>query len=267
MNAKPKVPEAPKLQLNRIAQMLRRIQPWLQSQRSRVATLAEMEGWARIPERTIRDWFAGGGNPTAEFLLMLLERMPNQARNELLDEFCRVYPNLDHPWLSWDRAIVSRLNTLLVQPRGFSYLQGGSEELRIFVSSALGHSFWRLVGAPRRVVGVDVHASDWFVPVPGMVYLDNILQREDLRDAVKSAWPHLRNGESPLAIFNGLWSTLPDFHAKIRGMAERCHVLVADASPTEVEHTARRLPIRHNVISILPSDSQTKRIGLEVRTL
>lgn len=253
-------------QITRVTRMLRRIQPWLQSQRFRVATFAEMESWSNIPEGTIRAWFAGEGNPTAELLLTLLERVPEDARFGLLGEFCRVYPTLDHPRLG-DRTVISRLSTVLSQSRGFSYIQGGSEETRTFMISALGHSFWRLTSPPRRVLGVDVHASDWFVPVPGATYLDNILQRDDLRRAVQSAWPQFRNGETPLVLFNGVWGALPDLQDKIRALAERCHVLVADASPVEVEQAARRLPIRGNVISIVPSNSEQKSIALAIRAL
>src|SRR5690242_9935396 len=132
--------ENPNPQISRVVRMLRRIQPWLQSQRARVATFAEIEKWTKVPENTIRGWFAGQGNPSAEFLVALLERTPEKARLNILGELCRVYPTLDHARLAGDRTVLSRLTTLLGQPRGLSFIQGGNDEMRTFVITALGHS-------------------------------------------------------------------------------------------------------------------------------
>lgn len=254
-------------QTDRVVRMLRCLQPWLQSQRARVATFAELEMWTGTPENTIRGWFASQGNPTAGFLLSLLERTPEKARLEIVHEFCRVFPALDHPRLAGDRTIVSRLVTLLGQPRGFTYIQGGNEEARTFVITALAHSFWSLTKAPRRVMGLDAHSPDWFVPVPGVVYLNNLLRRDELVRAVEAAWPSLRDGEGPLLAFNELWSALPDLQGKISELAERCHVLVADGSSIDVRQPSRRLPARTNVITISAAVPQSGAIGIEIRAL
>jgi len=50
-----------------------------------------------------------------------------------------------------------------------------------FLIAALGHSFQGLIQLPRRVFGVDVHAADWFVRVPGVTYLGNIFPADRLR--------------------------------------------------------------------------------------
>jgi hypothetical protein len=268
MKKKERVPmEKPPSQFTRVARMLRHIQPWLPSQMARVPTYAEMEKWTGLPETTIRGWFADKGNPTAEFLLGLLERTPERARLEILGEFCRNYPTLEHSRLSADRTVLSRLKTLIGQPRGFTYIQGGNDETRTFLISALGHSFWSLTQPPRRVLGVDVHASDWFVPVPGVVYLDNILQRDELRRAAQPVWPSLRNGENPLVILNGLWAALPELQEKTRALADRCHVMVADEANLEGEQRANRLPARTTLITVGPAAPQSRSIGLEVRAL
>ena len=268
MSTSKRVPAShPNPQVTRSARMLRRIQPWLQSQRSRVATFAEMEKWTGVPENTIRGWFAGQGNPAAEFVVALLERTPAKVRSEIIDEFCRDYPTLDHPRLSGDRAILSRLKTLIGQPRGFTFIQAQNEEVRTFLISALAHSFWTLVMPPRRVLGLDVHAADWFVPVPGVNYLNNILPPDELRRAARPVWPSVRNGETPLVIFNGLWSALPELQEKICAFAERCHVLVTDESRFDVERRAGRFPARMTLIAVGPSEIQSKELSLEIRAL
>ncbi|HZR20049.1 MAG TPA: hypothetical protein VFE51_22385 [Verrucomicrobiae bacterium] len=267
MKSKQTHAEDPNPQINRIVRMLRRIQPWLQSQRARVATFAEIEKWTNVPENTIRGWFAGQGNPSAEFLVGLVERIPDKARLEILDEFSRVYPSLDHARLAGDRTVLSRLTTLLGQSRGFSFIQGGNGELRTFVITALGHSNGALTIPLRRVLGVDVHASDWFVPVPGVVYLNNLLRSDDLRRAVQPAWPQLRNGETPLLIFNGLWSVLPELQQKIRALAERCHVLVADESKLQTNQSGGSTPTRTTLITVDSKMPDSKRIALDIRPL
>ena len=232
-----------------------------------MATFAEIEKWTDVPENTARGWFADQGNPTAEFLLGLLERVPEGARPGILDEFCRVYPTLQHPRLSGDRTILSRLTTLLAQPRGFTYLQGGNDEARTFVATALGHSFLSLTQPPRRVLGVDVHACDWFIPVPGVVYLENLFQPEELRRAVQQAWPQTRGEEAALVIMNGLWSAIPEVQEKAWGLAGHAHVLVADERNFESKPLIGRSPARITLLTVGSVAPQPKNIILDIRVL
>jgi hypothetical protein len=259
--------ENPKPQLTRVTRMLRHIQPWLRSQRGRVATFAEIGSWTGVPENTVRGWFANQGNPTAEFLLRLLERSPESLQSGIMDEFCRVWPSLEHPRLSGDRTIVSRLTTLLSQPRGFTYVQGGNDEMRTFLITALGHSFLALTQPPQRVMGLDVHAPDWFVPVPGVVYLENAFERDELGRAFQLVWSQLRNGATPLVIFNGLWSVLPELQEKIRVLADRCHLMVADESKIEAKQLVGHQPIRTNVIAVSSKEPKLRGIAIEISTL
>jgi len=217
-----------------------------------MASFGEIHQWTGIPENTIRGWFAGEGNPTAEFLLALLERVPEDAQMHLLVEFRRLYPTLADARLAGDRTVVSRLMTLLGQSRGFTYIEGGSEEERTFLITALSHSFSMLRWPSDRVLGMDVHACDWFVPVSGVVYLHNLLQRDELLRAAQTAWPSLRTGETPLVMFNGLWSILPEFQEKIRELSGHCHVLVADQASIGVPQPVvrLRLPNKATVITI-----------------
>ena len=232
-----------------------------------MATFAEIEKWTNVPENTIRGWFAGQGNPSAEFLVALLERTPEKARLHILGEFSRVYPTLDHARLASDRTVLSRLTTLLGQPRGLSFIQGGNDEMRTFVITALGHSHGMLTLPPKRVLGLDVHAADWFVPVPGVAYLDNLLRSDDLRRALQTAWPQLRTGETPLVIFNGLWSALHDSQPKIRALAERCHVLVADELKIQINQAGGSWPIRTTLITVDSTMPDSKSIALDIRAL
>jgi len=131
----------------------------------------------------------------------------------------------------------------------------------------LGHSHGMLTLPPKRVLGLDAHAADWFVPVPGVVYLDNLLRSDDLRRALQTAWPQLRNEETPLVLFNGLWSALPDSQSKIRALAERCHVLVADELNIQLNRVGGGWPIRTTLITVDSKMPDSKSIALEIRAL
>jgi hypothetical protein len=121
------------------------------------------EGWAQLtgrPANTIASWCAGGAAHPLEVLLASMERLPERERHRLLDIACREFPTLLHPRLAHDFVACSRLATLLRQSAGLTFVQGGSEYIRTFVMSALGHS----AGDPNMkratVAGVDTHRPD-----------------------------------------------------------------------------------------------------------
>jgi hypothetical protein len=205
-----------KPQSTRITLMLRQIQASVPGAGGKSPTYREMAEWTGIPEGTLRDWFNDSGQPTAECLLRLLERMPEGVRLRILDEFTRQWPTLEHSRLAGDRTLISRLKTILGQPKGFTYIQGDNDERRTFLIAALGHSFLNLTQPPRRVLGLDVHAADWFVPVPGVDYLGNIFEPDRLRREAQRAWPQIRHGENSLVLLNGVWGALLEFHGQNR---------------------------------------------------
>ena len=108
--------------------------------------------------------------PQVEAILAWIERVPEATRNKLLNSACRCYPTLDSSRLNHDPAQVSRLKTLLRHAGELTVVQGGSEGLRTFVVTPLGHARGMLEPERRQVCGIDIHEPDWFVPVDGVTH-------------------------------------------------------------------------------------------------
>ena len=127
------------------------------------ASLGQAEGqslsydeWAQIagrPANTIASWCAGGAAHQLEVLLASMERLTADERHRLIDGACRDYPTLRHPKLAHDFVACSRLATLVRQPSGLTFVQGGPEHMRTFLLSALGNSASSLENAPRTSSG------------------------------------------------------------------------------------------------------------------
>ena len=167
--------------------------------------------------------------PQVEGLISLLERMPPQVRHQLLDKACRTFPTLNHPRIAHDPVQVSQLRTLLEQPTGLTVVHGGNAGLRTFVASALGHQIQLAESGGHSVSGIDVHQPDWFVPVDGVIYLNNLLVPKMLRSAILNAWQRMESeAPSRLVLFNGIHMVKDSFSAKILQAARASHVIVAD---------------------------------------
>lgn len=217
----------PEQKINRITLLLRRLHSLLQDRNGRSPTYLELEEWTGVAEGTLRDWFANIGRPKAEFLLQLLERVPHDARNRLVNSVCRVWPTLEDPRFAFDQTVRSRLNTIIGQSGALVLIDGGTDEGRTLLSIALANAYLTQTERPRRVRGVDVHEPDWFVPVAGVAYLHNQFHTGALDEAVTQLWPSFSTGKC-LVLLNEIWSRLPAFRAKIVELARKHPVVVAD---------------------------------------
>jgi hypothetical protein len=160
----------------------------------------------------------------------MLELLPRSMRDQILDDpaVCRCHPTLEHPRLSHDRVKVSCLKTVISKREGITLVQGERESLITFVMTALGHSFRILSTNRREILGLDSHAPDWFVPVAGVTYLENILHTQRFHEEFKKAWPRMIGSKGALLFLNGGWAQLPDFHEKARFLARNCHVMFSE---------------------------------------
>lgn len=219
-----------KSQLTRVARLLLRTRDSLHSALGSSPTYPELEEWTGMAEGTIKDWCNNKGRPIAEFVLQLLERVPEKQRHEILDSACRVFPTLDHPRLKCDQTIISRLKTMVSQPRGVVFIQGGNDESRTFLLTAMGYAFLGLTARPHRLVGLDAHEPDWFVPLPGVRYLPNMFQPAKLLQAAKDNWPKVQFSGARLVVFNGTGVVLGGFHRQVKSLTGRCSVIVAEAA-------------------------------------
>ena len=84
-------------QLTRTTLLLRRLRAALQGRAGLTPSYLDMEEWTGVAEGTLKDWFNNKGRPTAEFLLQLLDRTPEEIRHQILATTCKPWPTLAHP--------------------------------------------------------------------------------------------------------------------------------------------------------------------------
>lgn len=246
--------------------MLRQIQASLLGTRGKSPVYREIGDWTGVAEGSIKDWFNNIGNPTAEFLLTLLERIPESSRNMLLNKYLRTWPTIDHPRLCGDMTIVSALRSILCQAEGFTFIQGGSDEQRTFLLTALGHSAIGLLSGFGRIAGIDTHEPDWFVPVSGVTYLHNLHNPARIGEAVQRAWPKIcSDHKCRLILVNGIWAALPELHADIYALTSRTNVIVADASTLAPEQIRANVTGPINLLSVTSDPAQPVRLRIDIQ--
>jgi hypothetical protein len=244
---------------------MRAIKSELEALQGRPIFYEELAHYAGQAVSSVFDKLQKSNQPQIEALFGWIERLPESTRNQLINEACRCYPTLESPRLRYDSVQLSHLKTLLRQTSGFTIIQGGSDGLRTFVVTALGHS-WRIHNPERLVVwGIDVHEPDWFVPVEGVVSLHNLLDPTSIRECVHRHWPTLTATAGQLVILNGIWSGVQGLEEQIVELGARSHVLVADDSRFKLESLARRAQAPTHILSI--SEEKDNRIRVTVQQL
>ena len=268
MNKKSRLSDNPAevpTQLHRVTRLLHRAQSCLPSAQGKAPTYAELEVWTGVAERTIKDWFNNHGRPTAEFLLQLLERIPDPQRQALLASACRVSPALASPRLNCDQTLISRLKSTVLQSHGLVYLQGGDDEDRTFVLTALGHAFLELTARPHTLTGLDAHEPDWFVPLPGVTYLGNLFPPRELLRAAREHWPKMAGSGAQMTVFNALGVMLGEFQRALQALTAQSLVIIADSARIKpaVLKRASRGPVQIITLSQHPDDNQRQILSLE----
>jgi len=184
--------------------------------------------------------------------LNLLEHLPEPKRTQLLNQYCRELPSLDHPRLAHDAVAVSNLETLLRRQTGISWIQGGTDYHRTFLMTALGHSFPQAWGDPASVAGIDVHEPRKWVPVEELIYLKEPLPIEKAKKEIIQIWPAVRSSDALLILLNGMWALMPELHQEILDLARKHHVVVT------VPKAPEDLPAGSRVTTHVITVSQTR---------
>lgn len=253
--------------LSRTVMLLRRLQSALQGSNRNAPTYLEMHEWTGVAEATLKDWFNGRGKPSAEFMMHLLERLPSEARARIIDDGCRSFPTLEHQRLKYDATVTSQLKTITGQKTGLSIIQGGTDESRTFLATALARFFLLRVERPNSLHGIDIHEPDWFVPVPGVHYLHNEFQPLRLRECVIRLWPTVINSTAQTILLNGIWSRLPELHKAIKEQTKRKHFIVSDPGPIKLSRRRSLAAPPANLISISEPPSKAPVIFIQVLSL
>ena len=252
--------------LQRGTQLLRRLRSAVDGISGRALTYEEWFVATGVPRSTLCDWLKGDGEPSPEALLRMFELLPTALRHQILDEpaFLRCRPVVDHPRLSHNPNMVSRMKTIISKTEGVTLVQSELEAMTTFVVSALAHSCWALSGTRREVLGLDSHAPDWFVPVPKVTYFDNVLHRQTLQVEFEKALPRISNSKGALVVLNGGWAQLPGFFESTRALAQHSHVIVGDSvRPRSAQPTT--LPM--HVLTLSADRTVPDRIQVEIHAM
>ena len=253
--------------LSRATLLYRRLRSGLDSVARRQFTYHELARLTGEPKSTLCNWNNGDGQPAPEALLRLLELLPAPERHQILSElpFSRTFPVFEHPKLAHDPSAVSLLKTVLRSERGITLIQGDRDHLNTFVATAMGHAFSLARGRKVQVLGIDIHAPDWFVPLPEVAYLNNALHPVRIREEAERIWPTLTTSHRNLVVLNGTWGHIPDLRLATCALAETRHVVVTDSirhkSPTP------SLPSPARIITVAQDGRELDRIRVDVQFL
>jgi hypothetical protein len=252
-------------QLTRVTRLLRRAQDSLHSELGPSPTYANLEEFTGVPAQTIKDWLNNKGRPTAEFLLQLLEGIPDRQRHELLDSACRTHATLEHPRLKCDQTIISRLKSMVCLPRGLVYVQNGTDETRTFIVNAMANAFLGLKGRPRCVAGLDAHKPDWFVPLPGVKYFANLFQPGKQLEAARENWPKVQARGWNLVVLNGMGIVaMPDFQRRIKELTGSCPLMIAEAAHVKPSLLKRASQGPVYIVSVSRHPDNAKGIAVDI---
>jgi hypothetical protein len=235
-----------------------------------VARQMSYDEWSALtgePKSTLSNWFGGDGNPSVECVLRMFELIPTSQRNHVLTmaPIVRCFPVLAHPKLAHDPAAISRLTTILKQPRGTTLVHGIREDLVTFVVTALGHTYFQQVGSTVR--GFDVHTPDWFVPLPAVQHLNNVQKAENIRQACLSGLNSLRTEPSGLVLLNGIWPQVPSFYEPICELASKTAVIIGTSTALTQTGNSIKVPGPAHIITVSPDRTNSDRISMEIQTV
>jgi hypothetical protein len=246
----------------RIVRLLQGIKSAIGLAEARAVGFEDLEQLSGRPAGTIGSWFEGARMNQLEFLFALLERVPSRLRYELLDGVCRAHPTLKHPKLAHDPIVVSRLESLLKQPAGFSVIHGSPEHARVFLLAALGNSTREVNSGQQSALAMDTHRVSSWAPVPGIIHLS---PHADIRQQLQRAWSTIKQAnDGSLILLGGVWNRVSHLHSEIVHLAMRCHVIVADEFP-KPEDVARGIPGPVHLLTVAPAREQPEWIRVTIQ--
>lgn len=198
-------------------------------------------------------WFNGMPQSQVIAFLALLERLPDPKRRDLINDLCRELPTLENPRLAHDPLTVSNLEQLLLQGRGLTWIRGGTEFERTFLSTALGHSFSWITGNQEIVAGLDIHEPRKWVPLERLVYFKHQFSSDKLKKLILEAWPAVRISKARLLLMNEVWAIAPELRPEIVEQANHRHIII----------TAPDVAMSYEKPSIIKTPIHTLRIAAQ----
>jgi hypothetical protein len=225
------------------------------------------EDWRPIagrPSNTLASWCDSGEAHQIQALLASLERLPEQARHQLLDEACRIHPTLQHRRLNHDFLAASRLKQILRKPSGVTLIRGNPAHMRTFLLAPLGNSFNQAHPGGKSVTGLDIQPAESLAPVIGVTYFANHLGTSDAARQIKEAWARIRGSAARLFLFNGVWSQAPEMWEEIANCARRARVVLADESDFPVRDLSKGFSPPIHLVNVSPAKEVPEWIRVEI---
>jgi hypothetical protein len=216
-------------------------------------------------ETTASSWFGGFHHPHLVSWCCLLEQLTPAERERFINRICRELPILEHEWIQHDPVTAGALRNLLAKERGLTLVSGSTASRRTFLVNAMGRSFTRLAAGHPEPVGIDIHQPTRFVPLPNVQYLRNPLSKEQGRQAVRCLWPELKAAPGRLALFNGVWTLVPELKDELLALADSLHVIVADAEVQLARSAPSHAPTHRLVVSGVSRDPNA--LAVEIQCL
>lgn len=210
------------------------------------------------PKSTAHFWLSAYRHPHLLALMTLLERISPSERHSFMESYCRPFPLLSQACLVGQ---IAKLRALLTESTGLTVIKGSTEWARSFVLTAFGHSWRRCSSKRDGPSGIDIHNPTQFVPVETLRYIDEGLEREQLRDLVLSIWPRVITSRSELFLGNRLWSSVPEVRDDLLRVTKHKHVILAEESMATFSAFTNRLPDSTCIVTL----SQPSPAGRSIR--
>lgn len=200
------------------------------------------------PSGTIGSWCEGVPMQQVEFIFTLLERLPQTLRHQLVDQACRIYPVLSHPFLAHDPLAVFRLENIIRQSSGLTILRGGqSQELpRAFVLSAIGNSIRQVRLGKVTVLGLDTQSLPWASP-RGITNTNHCREAHLLKQRISQI---KEAAEGSLVLLGGDWSEMSGLGVEVGRLAARCNVIATESPAFGPNNPVRPRPSSMQVITV-----------------
>lgn len=176
---------------------------------------------------TIGSWYQGGPMPQLEFVLSLLERLPQSVRHQLLDRTCRIHPSIVHPSIGHDPLAVLRLEEIIRQPNGLTIVRG-QKNLQAFVLAAIINSIPHVRRGKVSVCGIETQMVPWTTPRGVM----NTQSRKDPNHWTRTITRIKSASAGSVVLLAGDWAGLNGLGAELGRLASRCNVIASEPAAT-----------------------------------
>jgi hypothetical protein len=181
--------------------------------------------------------------------------------------YFRTCPTLEHARLSHDPVAVSRIQSILREGRGTTLVHGDQDHVVTFVGTALGHSLLRLRSKACRIRGLDSHPADWFVPVPGVAYLQNGVRPQEVQQAAKRIIGEIRPGQAAMVLLNGLGPELEEVEESVSTLARTSLVVLGEVTRLEAPPRIRSDALPFHWVRVRLEPAKGDRILTEVQVV